>query len=116
MKRTFGGRNFQLWEYGVSHGQALVRSPRRGTTKTNQDVILVGVEYLGLPRHLRALELDDPSDAEVRLAGTLLGKVVPPEHVWVFVGDGRRHLAVAAKLIVEESDMDIFESPFELEK
>jgi len=113
MKRAFDGRDFQLWEYRVSHGHALVRGPRRNPGEPNQDVILAAVEYIGLPRHLPALALDDPSAAELATAAELLGRPVAREHVHVFVAAGRRYLTIAAQLVVRESDADIFDSPFE---
>ena len=50
-------RNFQLWEYHVSHGSLLIRSPKRGEDTKNIDIVFAGVEYMALPRHLKSVEL-----------------------------------------------------------
>jgi hypothetical protein len=39
-------RYFQLWEYQVSHGMLLLRSPRSPEHQTNLDVLFHGVEYV----------------------------------------------------------------------
>ena len=41
---SFSGRTFQLWEYRVSHGSLLIRSPKGEDVAMNIDIICVGVE------------------------------------------------------------------------
>ena len=43
------GRQFQLWEYRVSHGQMLLRSVPSGEDATNVDVLFWGVSRIDLP-------------------------------------------------------------------
>lgn len=50
-------RRFQLWEYRVSHGSLLIRSPRGVGFSQNVDFVFVGVEYLAVPRVFRGLAL-----------------------------------------------------------
>ncbi len=104
-------RHFQLWEYHVSHGTALVRSPRGGDETNNIDIMLFGVEYLALPRHLDAVLLERGSADDLRRTEELLGREVDPERVWALTSAGVRHLVVAAKVDVRETSMDIFDSP-----
>lgn len=106
------GRHFQLWEYHVSHGTALVRSPRSTDEPNNIDIMLFGVEYLALPRHLDAVQLAQGTENDRRRAEELLGRTVQADRVWVVSSGEVRHLVVAAKVDVRETTMDTFDSPF----
>lgn len=110
----FPGRSFQLWEYHVSHGMMLVRSPvRTGILgDTNIDIMFAGVEYVDLPRHLDNLSIADPDPPDLKVAQDRLGKAPKAANVFVLVSDNRRFIVVASVMKVAESDMDIFESPF----
>ena len=112
MKKRFNGRNFQLWEYNVSHGQMLVRSPKNPTQSVNVDITFAGVEYVDLPRHLRGLEIDNPTPAEVACAAERLGKPIKAKEVTVLKAGSKRHLIVATFVKVTEADMEMFDSPF----
>ncbi|POZ50297.1 hypothetical protein [Methylovulum psychrotolerans] len=59
-QRTFLGRTFQLWEYHVSHGSLLIRSPKSLDEATNIDIICSGVDYLSAPRFIYNLEITEP--------------------------------------------------------
>lgn len=109
---TFGHRPFQLWEYRVSHGSMLVRSPRRADESTNIDIMFAGVEYVDLPRHLPELEMDTPKAEDVAFASERLGRGVSEDRVFVLKSQGHRYVVVAAAAKVERSEMDIFDSPF----
>jgi hypothetical protein len=97
----------------VSHGSALVRSPRGGEHPTNIDIVFWGVEYLAVPRHLKGISVEAGNPTECALASEMLGKDVPSERVWALVSNGFRHLAVVAQIQVRETDMDIFDGPFD---
>ncbi|MDB4958800.1 MAG: hypothetical protein JWO36_6369 [Myxococcales bacterium] len=113
MKMTFQGREFQFWQYRVSHGELLVRSPKHGNDLLNVDLMFVGVEYVDLPRFLPGLELDNAADDDISRAAERLGQPVDRREVFVLQCQDRRHIVVAGVLQVAESDMEIFESPFE---
>ena len=113
MNRAFPGRAFQVWLFRVSHGELLVRSPKDGEHQRNVDLTFAGVEYMELPRHLVGLRLEDPTEEDVRRAEERVGTVVAAETVTVLVSQGRRYLVVAGFVKVAESDMDIFDHPFE---
>jgi hypothetical protein len=114
-------RRFQVWEYQVSHGQLLIRSPKAPATLTspelltNVDLVCVGVEYMGIPRSLDGIELMSPTPEEVRLLEGLLGKSIPADDVKILVSGGKRFPIVAAHFSLSENDWDIFESPFEFQ-
>ncbi|MEQ8820662.1 MAG: hypothetical protein RLY93_10480 [Sumerlaeia bacterium] len=50
-------RTFQLWNYDVSHGHLLIRSPKRNDDAVNVDVVVFGVQFVSLPRFLRGLRI-----------------------------------------------------------
>jgi hypothetical protein len=112
MKTTFTVRTFQLWEYKVSHGSLLIRSPKGPGISENVDLVCVGVEYLAAPRHIRGLDLVEPSPEEIKSLNELLGKALQPAHVRVIVSEGRRIPIVAASFRISENTGDTFESPF----
>ncbi len=112
-------RSFQVWEYQVSHGQLLIRSPISPATDhaparvTNIDIVCLGVEYMCLPRFLGGVIMTRATLEEVRDIGTLLGKAVEPDATAALTSNGRRFHVVAASFVVSENDWDIFDSPFE---
>jgi len=114
-----GERVFKLWEYQVSHGQLLVRSPKCPATHgvreqvTNIDFVCLGVEYLALPRILRGLEITLPTDEELTQIEIFVGKRVEPNEVRVLQSGGNRFSVVASSFSLSENGWDIFESPFE---
>ena len=110
--RLESSRRFQLWEYRVSHGALLIRSPRGPQDATNVDVVFDGVEYIDCPRMLRGLMLTEGSANEAHELASTLGEICPPDRLFVLVSGEGRHYVVASSCRVDENDADIFESPF----
>jgi hypothetical protein len=111
-------RRFQVWEYQVSHGQLLLRSPSPTVggddlPPTNLDLIFVGVVYMNVPSSLQGIAIEPATDAEHAHIDELLGRSVTREWVRILVSGGRRFIVVAAGWSASENDWDIFESPFE---
>lgn len=112
MSGTYPERRFQLWEYRVSHGSLLIRSPKGPDTSTNVDLAFSGVEYVACPRLMRGLELAQTGSADlrrVREAGVVLED---PDKVFVLLSGRKRHIVVASSCLVSENTGDIFDSPF----
>jgi hypothetical protein len=103
---------FQLWEFHVSHGTALIRSPRSGDEVHNTDIMFFGVEYLALPRHLGPIAVEEGTPEDLAIAERAIGPIKEPSRVWVVCCGAKRHLVVAAKVEVRETSTDIFDSPF----
>lgn len=110
--RNFTNRIFQLWEYRVTHGSLLIRSPQSSEAKTNVDIICTGVEYLAVPRFFRGLEIVEPTSEEVRSLEEKLGKQLTSASAYILVSSKQRFPIVAASFKLEENEQDIFESPF----
>ena len=111
MSATYPDRRFQLWEYRVSHGSLLIRSPKGPDAETNIDLVFSGVEFVGCPRMLRGLELVEVTPDDVQRVGAEFGPVVAPDQVFVLRSAGARHLVIASSCRVSENLDDIFDSP-----
>lgn len=109
---SYPDRLFQLWEYRVSHGGLMIRSPRGPNTSTNVDLIFDGVELLCCARILRGLELVRPEEGDVAKVYDFLGELAGSDGVFVFASEGVRHIVVASSFRVVEHEGDIFDSPF----
>jgi len=113
MTQNYSARRFQLWEYKVSHGGLLIRSPRGTSNATSIDLIFDGVEWVSCPRLLRGVEIAEPSRDDLHRLEEVYGPVSLPNRLFVLSSEGRRHLVVASSLKIVEHANDIFESPFE---
>ncbi len=105
-------RNFQLWEYHVSHGQLLIRSPKAKSEK-NIDLIFAGVEYVSIPRQMKGLRTEAANMEDLSHLNEIIGKLIDQSKVTVICSARKRYFVVAAGMKVNESDCDIFDSPFE---
>ena len=112
MNLDFPDRRFQLWEYRVSHGGLLIRSPKGPDEVVNVDLVFDGVEFISCPRLMRGLRLDAPGADDIRRVQNAGREIGPADKVFVLVSRGFRHLVVASSLRMNEHDGDIFDSPF----
>ena len=112
MITSYTNRDFQFWEYRVSHGSLLVRSPKTPSQSKNIDLIFAGVEFVALPRLLRGIVLEHGNASDGETAALALGRPALPERVFVIISQNRRHIIVAAGYKMAENDGDIFDSPF----
>lgn len=112
MTTSFTVREFQLWEYKVSHGSLLIRSPMGPDISENVDLVCVGVEYMAAPRHIRGLDLVEATPKEIKELSELLGEELQQVHVRIISSEGRRFPIVAASFRISENTDDIFKSPF----
>ena len=112
-------RIFKVWEYQVSHGQLLVRSPKAPATSsvleqvTNVDLVFHGVEYMALPRLMRGLELVKPTLDEVKALEAILDCSIEKDGIIIIHSNGQRFPVVASGVSISENTWDIFESPIE---
>jgi hypothetical protein len=112
-------RSFQVWEYQVSHGRMLIRSPREPASSTgpehltNLDIDLWGVVYFELPSCLHGVEIAIPTREEVERIGVVVEKPLQPAKVVVLRSANHRFFVVADGFTVKENEWDIFESPIE---
>jgi hypothetical protein len=116
---TFAARDFQVWEYQVSHGQLLIRSPKSPASGssperlTNIDLVFLGVRYIAVPSSFRGLEVVTADSDELRSLEATFGEQLTPSHVHVLRSAGKGYPIVATHFGVSENHWDIFDSPFE---
>ena len=108
-------RTFQVWEYEVSHGQLLIRSPKSPASRTspeqltNVDIICLDVEYMSLPRVLRGIEFARPTSGETSELERILRRRIEADRVNILQSEGSRFFVVALSLSMSENDWDIFD-------
>jgi hypothetical protein len=118
MIASYPNRRFQLWEYTVSHGVLLVRSPISplgpdGTIATNNiDLFFVDVIFISAPRFMDGVTLEEGNAEDIKRAETLLNSSLYDSSVFVLNSGGCRHWVVAAYCKVDENEMDLFENYF----
>jgi len=86
--QSFPNRTFQLWEYRVSHGSLLIRSPGNPDAKTNVDFVCIGVEYLAVPRFLHGVDVTKPTLEEMHQLEQTLGKQLTASSVVILASSG----------------------------
>ena len=109
-------RRFQAWEYFVSHGSLLIRSPKAFEIRTNIDIVCEGVEYFCLPRYLQGVKVYDlviekPADigVNVELHGSFF-------RVCRLISKGSEYDIIASSISISENGDDIFSSRFGWER
>jgi hypothetical protein len=112
MSELTKGRQFQLWEYHVSHGSLLIRSPAGLDAAGSIDIIFVGVEYVAAPRHLGEIAVSEATADEVQRLEKVLQKKLDSSRVWALQSLRERSLVVAAAIRIQEHVGNIFDSPF----
>ena len=116
----YADRRFQLWQYQVSLGQMLIRSPKSPAfgdepeRVTNVDLVGAGVEYLAVPRAFRGLAFAGPTPEETAHITGILGTGFRREDLHMLVSEGRRFPIVAAAFKIVENDWDLFETPLQM--
>lgn len=110
MIAIFRDRKFQLWEYKVSHGSLLIRSPKSPSETNNIDLIFAGVEFVQLPRHLDGIVVEEGNKSDLALSTKLTLRST--SKVFVISSAGERHLIAAVAIKICENEVDIFDSPF----
>lgn len=109
------GRSFQLWEYRVSHGELLIRSPADDTHDRNVDILFTGVRLIMAPRRLREIQIVPPSTVDFQVASHQLGEAVAAEDLVVIRGATVNHYVVAAKAWIADGgdSLAMFANPFD---
>ena len=103
-------RTFQLWNYDVSHGHLLIRSPKRNDDAVNVDVVVFGVQFVSLPRFLRGLriqKLEEVPSAYQEYASNDADKAFRLE------SSGSNHLIIASHVDVKMHSEDMMDARFQ---
>lgn len=112
MNEILKGREFQFWEYRVSHGSALIRS-RAGNGETcNVDILFAGVKYICVPRMFLGIEICDATADEAEAVRKIVDLSNRDDNIYILRSGIQRHRVVAAHMWVDINDMEIMASPF----
>lgn len=111
MREEFGGRLFQAWEYAVTHGQLLLRSPSTGNDYYNIDIIFSGVKFLHLPTALNLVELVDGESLSDHVSLSLLKDWGSRSKVFVLRTDTQHWYVVAKRVQVRRGFDELTETP-----
>lgn len=106
------GRRFQLWEYHVSHGGLLIRSPAGPGVDTTIDILFSGVEYIAACRHLGEISVTEATIEEFQNLKKFVPAMSPSARAWKLQSADSRSFVVASALKVQQHYGDIFDSPF----
>ncbi|NOU68785.1 hypothetical protein GC096_32700 [Paenibacillus sp. LMG 31461] len=109
----FENRKFQFWFYRVSHGELLIRSPKSKENLQNIDILFFDISYIELPRFLDEIILDDATNDEIIYVNNKIGEPSNDQEITIIVSKGIRYIIVASFLKVKETELDVFEHPFE---
>lgn len=100
-------RIFQLWEWRVSHGSVLIRSPMDSLNSRNKDLVMIALSYYSAPLVFKNLSLESPTEGEVKNVERALGEpVASHSKVMILASEGRRFPVVAADFQLEENDRE----------
>jgi hypothetical protein len=98
-------RDFQLWDYTVSHAQLLLRSPATTAEPFNIDIVFLGVKELDLPTSMRGLTMTGPEP--------LLDAGRSPRDRYRLTSGGKEYAIVAAAFRIYKNHLDLKESSLE---
>ncbi|WP_152982010.1 hypothetical protein [Prosthecomicrobium hirschii] len=113
MHDIFRGRMFQFWEYTVSHGSLLIRSPATAETNNTLDIVAYAVEYVSIPRHFGDISIARASQSEVETVAKLIDRTLHETcKVWTIESSGIRFLIAATFLQLREYHGHNYFSPF----
>lgn len=112
MNDILKGREFQFWEYRVSHGSALIRSPAGNGDTRNVDILFAGVKYISIPRMFLEIEICDATADEIEEIGEFVDLSNREDSIYILRSGIQRHRVVAAHMWVDTNDMEIMASPF----
>jgi len=112
-------RTFEIWDYQISHGQLLIRSPKNTKASSqpfqmnNIDLVFLDVNYMFLPDRLEGLEITTPNDSEISSVNSFLEQSVPTKHFHILKSGNKRFCVVSFFIQITENNWDIYDSPFE---
>jgi hypothetical protein len=82
-------RDFQIWQYSVSHSMLLLRSAAEGDLETRIDVLFAAVELMHLQPLYHRLEINEANDEErVEVLGDRLSEIIPGKLFLINGGEG----------------------------
>lgn len=98
-------REFQIWEYTVSHGQLLLRSTKANIHKTQIDVLFKNVVFIQLPARFQGLTISEIASDDPRAAAVSLGEFsLLGQTIFLVEGDAWTGVVVAGAVYFLEDE------------
>jgi hypothetical protein len=101
MMKLLEGRQFQVWDYTVSHKRLLIRSPRNEDFGYNVDIIFEVVKSINIQTSLGEISIEDDNTYESDYKRILIRT------------EQQTYEIIAYDYRIERSETDIFESPLD---
>lgn len=102
-------RRFQIWEFSVSHGRLLIRSPAGPESAKNIDLLFSGVQYMACARLMRGIRIEQPSTEDNEVVTRLFRALRDSEELHVLVSAEGRNYIVAASAQLSENGKGLFD-------
>lgn len=100
-------RDFQIWQYSVSHSQLLLRSVKGNKHKTRIDVLFKGVDLMHIPTHFSGFRISEIAKEEFQSLQLSLGLSDDFEDRYFRVeGEGWKGVVVALAVFWVEEDAE----------
>lgn len=114
MNTEIKGFPFQVWDYVISHGQLLIRSPRSSEQDFNLDILFVGVSYLEIPVYLGEFQFDEANFRDLEhLKQRYPFEFYASTKVFVLATQKFRYYIVAAHCTLKRNELEMLESPLQ---
>ena len=114
MLKKYKNRQFQLWYYGISLGQMLIRSPKDDNNKENVDISFIDVMYVELPECTMDMRIVRTKKKDIDYINKKLKSEVNIKDITVITSNKKRYYIVASGRKVEENDFDLAEVPISI--
>jgi hypothetical protein len=113
MNYQFENRTFQVWDYTVSHGLLLIRSPGDGDQVTI-DLVFYGTQFMCVPRHVGEISVQLSDGAERAVLASIWPNLAKREKddVFVIASGNATYFVVAAGVKVTEHTNGMFWNAF----
>lgn len=101
-------RTFKIWQYSVSHGMLLLRSPTDEGNDTNMDVVFAGVRYVELPAVMKGIEVVSASSP----ASEIWPSAMADDVLHTIRSQGAEYFVVGGVCRAYENKLSLFDAGF----
>ena len=109
--RKFPGRDFQLWNYQVSHGMLLLRSPKNSGHPTRVEIAFKNVHAIKLPTAMRDIAIAVADERSAQLIREEAGVPTDGGEVFLIKGGGGTKGYVIAGIAFGQEDEGHYADP-----
>lgn len=110
-KRYFENRKFKLWFYHMSHGEAVIRSPKNMHFENNIDIYFGDIQYIEMPTTMLELSLVEATESDMMYLAKKIGKSVQSNNITVLLSGKCRFYIVSSVFSIIENSLEFNELP-----